>query len=179
MKKGFLSFAVAAFFLLSFISASLLLSSQKQDHSYESFRSLLVLEIASKRAFYRAESEAASQAHAAALASGEDPYFAVKAACFASAMEFESQMNRNGFAISFWCGSPSEQDTVEASGRMQKEGGPSIPAGASPLPSCEASFGADTLGKRLHFSRLGFSFYSHGLGAGKAVRLPDSFEVGF
>jgi hypothetical protein len=176
MKKGFLSFAVAAIFLLAILSVGRLVSSRQPDLSYEEFRSSQVSELAIKRAFYLAVSEAAAQAQVAARG---DPRAAVRAAVYARALEFERQLASQGYNVVFWCGEISEEGRRQASADMLLEKSAQAPAGALPLADCADSFEADTLGRKLHFFELGFSLYQPELGLARAAAFPAGYEVDF
>jgi len=179
MKRGFLSFVVAAFFLLSFLSAALIVSSAKPDYSYEGYRSFLVFEVSAKRAFYSAIGESASQAWAASFNSRAGAKPAVEKAAFARALEFDEKMHAQGCDALLWCGLPTEQERISASEEMQKLEKALLPNGALPIISCESSFQADTLNKKLHLSNLGISIYCQKPKIGKAAQFPSQYEVSF
>ncbi len=179
MTRGFLSFALAAVFLLSLFSSAVLLQKAEPDYSYERFRAFEVREIAVKRAFYAAVSEAARGALAASSSSGAGAYPAVKAAAHGRAMEFSQKLSQQGYDAAFWCGEPTHEERRQASLSMQRQKRAVAPEGTLPLESCAGAIDADLLLRRLHFSALGFSLYSGGLGIGRAAGFPSDFEADF
>ncbi|MEM4633532.1 MAG: hypothetical protein QW275_00050 [Candidatus Anstonellaceae archaeon] len=178
MKKGFLSFIIASIFAFAIISSASLLQTAQKDTSYESYRAIFLEEVAIKRAFFAALSDAASKAHAKAagtLPTREE----VRLQAYLRAIEFERQLQELGYDVVFWCGEISEEGQREASLHMQKEGSAAIPAGAFPIHLCEGSIDSSLAQRKLHFFALGFSYYSKQLGIGKAVRIPADYEVDF
>lgn len=179
MTRGFLSFALAAVFLLSLFSSAVLLQKGRPDYSYERFRAFELREIAVKRAFYAAVSEAAREALAASSSSGSGAYPALKAAVHVRAMEFSQKLSQQGYDAAFWCGEAAPEARRQASLSMQRQKMAVVPEGTLPLGSCSGAIGADLLLRRLHFSALGFSLYSSELGIGRVASLPSGFEADF
>lgn len=179
MKKGFLSFALAALFLFSFLSAALIVSSAKPDYSYEEWRSFLVFEISAKRAFYSALKESAFQAWVASLGGQTGAKKAVEDAAFDRAIEFERKMRDSNCEAIIWCGHPSDNERLSASEKMQSQGKAILPDGTTAIASCENPFQADLLRKKLHLSGIGISIYCQKTNIGKAAIFPSEYEVSF
>ncbi|MCX8197786.1 MAG: hypothetical protein N3F07_01125 [Candidatus Micrarchaeota archaeon] len=176
-RKGFLSFVLASVFVFSILSAASLVRSSQEDSSYEKYRYFFVEEIAIKRAFYKAASEAASSALASSQGSPsrEEIYQRVHLRI----IELESSLRQLGYDVRFWCGFPSEEERQEAAEEMAKLKGAAIPKGAIPVAFCAAEADSGIFERKLHFFSMGFSYYSHPLGLGKAVALPSEYEVDF
>lgn len=179
MANGFMSFVLGAVFLLALVSSGALISGQLPDYSYEKYRSLLVSEVAIKQSYYYAVSEASSTALNASLATNAAPQLAIMAAALARSLQFESQLNLQGYDVVFWCGEVSEESRQLSSLQMADQKKALAPEGTKPLLACAGSFDANLLTRKVHFYDLGFSFYSTGSGFGKAAVLPSSYEVGF
>ncbi len=179
MKKGFLSFALAALFLLSFLSAAFIVSSSRPNNSYEGSRAFLVFEVSAKRAFYSALSESAKGASALSSGTGAGAREEAEAAAYRRALIFSEEMRLQGYDAEFWCGEPSESARTAASESMLGQKRAVIPEGAKPLSGCAASFQADALSRKLHLSGLGASFYHPLLGLGKAATFPSDYEVDY
>lgn len=179
MAKGLLSFVLGAVFLLALVSSGALISAQQPDYSYEKYRSTLVSEVAIKQAYYRAVSKASSSALNASLATGTNPYLAIRAAAYARSLEFESQLKLEEYDVVFWCGKVSEASRQQASLQMAKQQKALAPEGTKPLLACAGSFDANLLTRKAHFIDIGFSLYSTGSRIGKAAALPSSYEVDF
>jgi len=179
MAKGFLSFALVAIFVFALVSSVSLLRSAQPDYSYEGYRAFFVQELAIKRTFYAAVSDAASQALSAASSSGQEPRAAVRISAHLRAIDVERQLRGLGYDVIFWCGSPSESARLGSSEQMRLQHRALLPEGAIPISLCAGQLDSGIAERRLHFSGMGFSYYSYSLGMGKAVLLPDDYEVQF
>ena len=181
MAKGFLALIVASVFLLVLVSSAAKLSKSAPDVSYQPLVAMHLQEEAISAAFSDALSDAAGKALAASQAGGaggaEAPAL-VKAAAYASALDFEAQLRAQGYNISFWCGKPTEAALQDASSGMATDGSAIVPEGALPIsnPACAASFDVNLLRKKVRVSDAGFSLYSAGAGIGHAFVFPDRFE---
>ncbi len=196
-RKGVISFILAAVFLLAIIPAAALVSKQEPDLSFESFRAMLVSEIAIKQAFYKSSSFAAEGACAIAISIGVPPEPLISAGLLANAELLQSSLRAQGFETEFWCGAPdselqkllgssvpvpiSEQMRRDASGRMMESGSVKSPDGTLPLEFCLMSFqpGLNGTTGTLHFNSFGFSLYDRKSGFGKAVVFPSQKGVEF
>lgn len=179
MKKGFLTFVLAAVFLLAIVTAAARFSSVQPDSSYKNYQLLHLQELAIKKAFYDSTAKAASDAYAAAAAAGIPPKQAVEAAVFANAIIFEGQLASLGYDVSFWCGPATTGSRQAASGDMAELKQPTLPAATLPIPACAGAFQADVHSRKIHLSPLGFSHYSEQSGMGYATVFPPSYEVDF
>ena len=179
MTQGFLSFALAAVFLLSLFSSAVLLQKGRPDYSYERFRAFELQEIAVKRAFYAAVSEAAREALSSSSQEGAGAYFAVRASAHLRAIDFSRKLSSQGYDAAFWCGGATPEARRQASLSMQRQKRAVAPEGTLPLGACAGAIDADLLERKLHFSGLGFSIYSDGLGIGRAAGFPSGFEADF
>jgi len=181
MGKGFLSFVIGAVILLSLVASGALLSSAHQGSAFSRYRFLQLEDIAIKRALYSSVSEAASDALAISIATQTDSYAAIKEAVRLRLLEFESLAALQGYDIVLWCGSPSEQARQQSSEAMLSRKTALAPEGTLPIASaeCRSSYAIDVLGRKIHFSQVGFSAYFDSFGTGFASSLPSGFEVDF
>ncbi|MCX8174597.1 MAG: hypothetical protein N3E51_00115 [Candidatus Micrarchaeota archaeon] len=174
-----MAFVLGAVFLLAFVAAASVMSSVSHSGEHRLIRAFGVQETGIKQSFYAACANAAS----AAAAATRKPEGAVEVqlALHMQANALQEQMRKEGFDVIFWCGSPSEEERSASAERMMKERRASPPSGAEALSllSCQQSFLADLQSRKLHFSNLGFSFYSAQLGIGRAAIIPSSYEVDF
>ncbi|MCX6769469.1 MAG: hypothetical protein NT051_02190 [Candidatus Micrarchaeota archaeon] len=181
-KKGFLTFALAAIFLLAFAtSASRFSSSTYSSNAYSSLLSSHLEQVAIKQAAYSSLSDAARLALAASLASGTEPRTAIRAALYARALQDERAFSQAGYSALFWCGKVGEDSLSSAANEMRALGQSAIPDGALPLstPSCALAFDVDMLSRKIHTANLGFCAYSQPLGFGYCASFPDEYEVDF
>jgi len=181
MGKGFLSFVIGAIALISLVASGALLHGARQDSAFQKYRFLELEDIAIKRALYSSVSEAASDAFAISVASQTDSYSGVNEAVYLRLAEFERSAASQGYGIVLWCGSPSEEARRQASEDMLSQKTALLPEGALPISDtgCRSSYAIDVLGRKIHFSQVGFSAYFDSFGAGFASFLPSGFEVDF
>ena len=178
--KGVISFLVASVFLLVLVSSAAKLSKSAPDVSYQPLVAMHLQEEAVSAAFSDSLGEAASKALAVSQAGGagaEAPAI-VRAAVYASALDFEAQLREQGYNVSFWCGKPTEAALQDASAKMASEGSAVMPDGALAMsnPACAASFDVNLLRKKVRVADAGFSIYSKGAGTGHVFVLPEGFE---
>jgi len=177
--KGFFSFVIASVFLLALVASASRLLEVKKDSSYQKFVSAGVEDIAIKQALYRAVSESASQASAAARISGTSERDAARAAIHLRLLGFQDEMRALGYDFSIWCGDASSSSRQAAAEKMAETKSAAAPAGALPIAplSCASSVDIDPLLHKIHFSGMGFSLYSERLGFGYSSSLPSGYEV--
>jgi len=178
--KGVISFAVASVFLLVLVSSASKLAVRAPDFSYQPLLALSVQQKAVEAAFSDALQDAAARALAAPGAAGQGAQAAVKAALYASALDFEAQLAGHGHDAALWCGRAGEAARQQASERMGREGAAAVPEGALALsdPACADFFDVNLLSKKARVRDAGFSIYSRASGIGYAWQLPDGFEAG-
>ena len=181
MAKGFLAFALSAVFLLSLVASGALLSNTSQGSAFQKYRFLQLQDIAIKHALYSSVSETASEALAASIAEQTDSYAAVKEAIRIRLAEFESLASSQGYGVVLWCGAPSEEEKQQSSASMSSRKTALVPEGTLPIASaeCRSSYAIDVLGRKIHFSQVGFSAYFNSFGNGFSSQLPSGFEVDF
>lgn len=179
MNRGFLSFALAAVFALALFSSVSMQAAIRPDRSYERYRAYEIQETAVKQVFRSSVSAAASDSIVLSASSGAASYAHIVAAALQGALGAQDGLQKQGFEVSFWCGSPTDAERQQASAEMLRLGRPAAPAGTLPLERCAHSFSADLLSRTIHFKDIGFSFYSQELAIGRAAMLPSGYEEGF
>lgn len=172
---------VASIFLLVLLSSAAGFSKRAGDRSYEPVVAAHLQQEAVKAAFSDALSEAAAKAMAASVAAGEDAPASVNSALYLAALDFEAQLQEEGYDALFWCGKPPEAVRQAASEEMRLEGRAVVPEGALPLsdPPCAGSFEANLLRGRVRAHDAGFSLFSQGTGMGFAYQFPDDYGADF
>ena len=179
MKQGFLTFVLAAVFLVAIVTAAARFSSMQPDSSYQKYQLLHLQELAIKKAFYDSTAAAAGKAYAAALAADAPPKQAVEAAVSANAILFEAQLAAQGYGVSFWCGPTTMGSRQAASAAMAAQKSASAPIATEPLAACEGAFQADVHSRSVRLSSVGFSHYSEESGIGYAAVFPPAKAVDF
>ena len=179
MKKGFLSFVLAAVFLFAIVTAAARFSSMQPDSSYQKYQLAHLQELAIKKAFYDSTAAAAAEAYAAAIAAGVPPKQAVEAAVSANAILFEAQLAAHGYDVSFWCGPTTIGSRQAASAAMAGQKRAFAPIATEPLAACEGAFQADVHSRKIRLSSVGFSHYSEESGIGYAAAFPPAKAVDF
>lgn len=204
MKKGFLSFVLAAVFLFAIVTAAARFSSVQPDSSYQQYQMLHLQELAIKKAFYDSTAAAAAEAYGDALAADVPPKLYVEGKVAQNTVEFaselESQIASGDYELIFWCrpvGVPSYLDIStrqKASKEMADNGHAVVPDAAAKLPPdaisffavCPLSLNANVkldpkkpgIG-HVDVTNLGFSVYSKKTGIGYAAAFPPAKGVDF
>ena len=180
-SHGFLSFLLAAVFLLAIVSAADSFRSQKPDLRYEGMQSAFIGQLAIKQAFYSSISNAASDALIASESSGAEPRNAVQFAIWHQAAAMQGDLAQAGYGTAFFCGQPSGSELQQAALRMQETGKAALPEGAIGISSisCVHSFDVDLLKRKIHIFGAGFCSYSWQQGFGYCGQFPSSYEVDF